>query len=342
VNPSWKRRFRIGDTYVGLDEPVFIIAEAGVAHFGKLEKAFRLVDLAVDANADAVKFQTFRAEDMISRSSYEWQERMRSKELRASEFRKIRDYCREKDIIFLSTAHDERSLDILSDLDVVAYKIGSGEVNNWEFISKVAAHEKPVILSTGMYDMKDIGEALASIAATGNTQLAVLHCVTSYPAAPQDVNLHSIGAISEEFGVITGYSDHTKGNHFPQAAVALGAKIIEKHISLDFDIPDAQDWKVSCGPHDFPLLVSQIREIEEGLGNGTKEPSDSEVSNMAWATKSLTAAKDIFPGEIISAEMIKVKRPGTGIVPSEKGKVIGRIAKTLIKADTLILWERLQ
>ncbi len=342
MSATWSRTFNIAGRAVGEGSEVFIIAEAGVAHFGSLDKAFRLVDLAAEAGADAVKFQAFCTDEFISKASAEWRERMRPKELAPTDFKDIRDYCRERGIIFFSTAHDEVSLKVLDDLDVPAYKIGSGEVKNWPFLAEVASRGKPVVLSTGMYALDDVARALEVIAEVGNPNLVVLHCVTSYPTHPKEVNLLAIRTIEKTFGVITGYSDHTRGYHFPLAAVALGARIIEKHITLDFNVPDAQDWQVSCGPNDLTLMVRQMREIETGLGSGVKEPGKAEKSSMAWARKSLVAAGDILPEEVITPEKIKAKRPGTGIAPSEMGKVLGRTARVEIKADSLILWEHLE
>lgn len=334
--------FYIKERKIGDESPIFIIAEAGVAHFGSLDKAKRLVDLAVDAKADAVKFQIFKTDAMISKESEEWRNRMRTRELPFEAFREIQAYCNEKKIIFFATAHDEPSLEFLDSLDVPAYKIGSGEVSNWSFLEKAASKKKPVILSTGMYTLEDIGKALKVIEKTGNSDIAVLHCVTSYPTPPSEVNLRAMDTIRDTYGVIVGYSDHTKGFHFPLAAAALGASIIEKHITLDFNVPDAQDWKVSCGPEDFPVMVQQIRDIEAGLGSGIKIPAESERPSINWARKSLVAIEDILEGEIIDLKKIGAKRPGFGIMPSDIDKVIGKRANKKIKKDTLIKWEHLQ
>lgn len=340
-NFLFSQRLVINGHEVGINCPVFIIAEAGVAHFGSLDKAKQLVDLAVESGADAVKFQIFKTEELVSIESEEWRNRLRSRELPYEAFRDIQTYCNERNIIFLATAHDKKSLEFLDTLNVPAYKIGSGEVGNWPFIEKVAARKKPVILSTGMYTLEQIGEALEVIAKTENHDVAVLHCVTSYPTDPADVNLHAMETIREAYSVIVGYSDHTQGFHFPLAAAARGASIIEKHITLDFNVPDAQDWKVSCGPEDFPILVQQIREIEAGLGSGVKVPGEAELLSLKWASKSLVAAVDIMRGEIITSEKLCAKRPGYGIVPAEINKIIGRKAKVDIKADSLIKWEQL-
>jgi len=338
---SWNKSFNIADRKVGEGQLTFIIAEAGVAHFGDLEKAFRLVDLAADSGADAVKFQIFKTNEMISSSLPEWQERMRQKELRHSDFKEIKKHCETKGIIFFATAHDETSLDALDDLDVPVYKVGSGEVKNWQFLSKVARRGKPTILSTGMYTTDDVKKALLVVSQSGNFDLALLQCSTAYPTPPKEVNLLAIKAMADKFGVVTGYSDHTEGWHFSLAAVAMGAKVIEKHITLEYDIPNAQDWKVSCGPDNLHLMISQIREIEDGLGTGEKVPGATEKLNTDWARKSLIAARDLVPGEVVLENAVKSKRPGTGIPPSKIDKVVGREVKGYIKADTLITWEDL-
>ena len=338
---SFQSQFEIDGRLVGAGCPVYIIAEAGVAHFGSLEKAFELVDLAVEAGADAVKFQIFQARKLISSASREWIDRLSSRELPYESFQEIAKYCREKGVTFFATAHDEPSLDFLDVLEAPVYKIGSGEVENWPFIKKVAQKGKPVILSTGMYTEKQVQEAVNIFAEVGNPQLAVLHCVTAYPTAPKLINLRAIKAIAD-MGVIAGYSDHTMGYHIPLAAVAVGAAIIEKHITLDYDVPNAQDWKVSCGPDDLHLFVEQIREVEESLGNGVKEPNREEKQSLAWARKSIVAACAISAGRKITEELLVCKRPGTGISPAELEKVLGREAAVDIREDDLITWEQLR
>lgn len=337
----FNQSFSIGDRKVGKNYPVYIIAEAGVAHFGNIDKAYRLVDLAAEAGVDAVKFQIFDINALISESSAEWRTRLGSRCLPYDDFRKIQSYCNERNITFFATAHDEPSLTYLDGLNVPAYKIGSGELENWPYLAKIAERGKPVIFSTGMFSMNQVETALNVMAATGNRDIAVLHCVTSYPSNPADVNLFAIEALHDKFNTITGYSDHTQGIHFPIAAVARGACIIEKHISLDFNIPDAQDWKVSCGPKDLHLLVQQIREIEIGLGIRDKKPSENELKNLAWARKSLVAKVNIKANETITAEKLTSKRPGTGIPPSEIDSVIGKRVTTNIAKDTVLYWEHL-
>ena len=341
MKKGFSESFFIDNRKVGQDQPVFIVAEAGVAHLGSIDKARQLVDLAVSAGVDAIKFQAFKTEALISRVSEEWVKRLRPKELPFEAFDEIATYCKKRDIIFFATAHDEPSLAYLAHLDVPAYKIGSGEVSNWPFLGLVASKKRPVILSTGMYTMAQIHDALGIFAAARNPDVAVLHCITQYPTQPLAVNLRAITTIRDQFSVITGYSDHTQGIHFPIAAVALGAKVIEKHITLDFDIPNAQDWKVSCGPDDLSMMVNQIREIEEGIGSGKKSPGPDELLSIHWARKSLVASMDIALGEVITANMLKAKRPGTGISPDRAHEIIGKKTRKKIRKDALIQREHL-
>lgn len=338
----FNRLFDIDGRAVGEGSAVYIIAEAGVAHFGSEEKAYRLVDLAAHAGADAVKFQVFDVDAMISRDSQDWRERLGSRRLPYDAFERIQQYCVKKGITFFATAHDEPSLEFLETLNVPAYKIGSGEVGNWSFVERAAAYGKPVILSTGMYRHEQIGEALRAIGATGNTNVAVLHCVTDYPADPHDIALGNVILIRERFGVVAGYSDHTAGYHIPLAAVALGARVIEKHITLDYDVPNAQDWKVSCGPDNLNAFISQVRDIEAAITTRADGPTESEKRSFLWASKSLVTRRAIAEGQIIGEGDLCSKRPGTGISPSRIDELVGRVARRALGADVVIRLEDLE
>lgn len=341
VQHTLSRQFVIDGQTVGEGAPVYVIAEAGVAHFGSEEKAYRLVDLAVASGADAVKFQVFDVDALISGELPDWRDRLASRQLPYEAFGRIQAYCREKGITFFATAHDEPSLEFLTTLDVPVFKVGSGEVGNWPFLKRVAKLGKPLIFSTGMYRRSQIGEALDAVAEVGNAQVAVLHCVTRYPTPPEEVSLGNMAWIRERHKVITGYSDHTRGFHFPLAAVALGARIIEKHITLDFDVPNAQDWKVSCGPKDLAEFIRQLREIEAGLGVRDTGPTAGERDSLAWAGKSLVPVRDIPAGASLRGEDLTGKRPGTGISPAQIGEVIGRATKVPLSRDQVIQWEDL-
>ena len=336
---EFSTKFNIDKRIIGEDCPVYIIAEAGVSHFGEEEKAYKLVDLATESGADAVKFQIYDVNAMISKDLDDWKSRLGPRQLSYPAFDRIQKYCHKKNITFFATAHDEPSLEFLVGLDVPAYKIGSGEVGNWPYLKLVANLGKPIIFSTGMYQIEQINQALDVIASTNNKDVAVLHCVTEYPAAVEGISLGNINLIAEKFSVVSGYSDHTKGYHIPLAAVAMGAKIIEKHISLDFNIPNAQDWKVSCGPHDLAVFIQQVRDIEAALSLREDGPTQGEKESLIWASKSLVAKKDILVGSVITKEDLISKRPGTGISPSFIEDLLGRKAKTNIKADQVIKWE---
>ena len=326
----------------GPGRPVYIIAEAGVAHFGQLEKAFKLVDLAKEAGADAVKFQLFRTEVLISSINQEWRDRLKPKELPPEAFEDIAGYCREKGITFLATAHDEPSLEDLDRLGVPAYKIGSGEVDNWPFIERVCERGKPVIISTGMYYLDQVSLALEAAERAGNPDIAILHCSTMYPTPPELVNLSAMRTMREEFRTVCGYSDHTEGFHIPLAATALGADILEKHISLDFNVPNAQDWKVSCGPHDLAGFIRQAKEVRASLGDGMKKPSGRELASKAWAAKSLVAARSLQAGTVLEKDMLTAKRPGEGIAPYRIIEVLGKKLLRNLAEDEQLGWEILE
>ncbi|MBT3350995.1 MAG: N-acylneuraminate-9-phosphate synthase [Nitrospinaceae bacterium] len=341
MSKRFSSRFQIDGVGVGEDCPAYLIAEAGVAHFGSVEKAFRLVDMAVEAGADAVKFQIFDTDALIGREAAAWRERLSSRCLPYDDFYRVRDYCDDKNITFFATAHDEPSLDFLDELKVPVHKIGSGEVDNWPFISKVAGRGKPVILSTGMYTFEKITKALDVVFEAGNREVVVLHCVTNYPSPPDEINLRVMDAIREAFDVVTGYSDHTAGIYIPLAAIARGARVLEKHISLDFNVPDAQDWKVSCGPEDLPELIRGAREIEASLGSGERVPNSAELESILWARKSLVTRKAMKAGDELTLDVLAFKRPGTGIPPSDAEKVVHRRINIDLESDTVIQWEHL-
>lgn len=338
---GFSERFEIDGRPVGGGCPVYVIAEAGVAHFGNEEKAYRLVDLAADAGADAVKFQVFDVDALISSALPDWRDRLSSRQLPYEAFRRIQTYSRHKGVTFFATAHDEPSLDFLTTLDVPVYKVGSGEVGNWPFLQRVASLGKPVVFSTGMFQRDQVGEALNAVREAGNPDVAVLHCVTRYPTPPEEVSLGNMQWIRENHHVITGYSDHTRGFHFPLAAVALGARIIEKHITLDYDVPNAQDWKVSCGPDDLGIFIQQLREIEAGLGMRPLGPTAGERDSLVWASKSLVPVRDIPAGTVLQIADLVGKRPGTGISPSRIGEVVGKATKVNLVRDQVIEWEQL-
>ncbi len=332
----------INGKVISKDSPCYVIAEAGLSHFGSYEKALKLIDMAVNAQADAIKFQILDIESLISAKGVEWKNRFKNRVLPLDDFVNLQSYAKSNGITFFATAHDRPSLDFLNKIDVPAFKIGSGELQNFGFIQEIASKRKPVIISTGMYSEKDIHDTLEAIYKVGNRDIIILHCVTRYPTPASEVNLNFIRALQAQYDVLVGYSDHTAGYHIPLAAVACGAKVIEKHISIDFDVPNAQDWKVSCGDHNLADFVRELREVESALGFDRKEVSDSELESIKWARKSLTTTCEIQENTILTEEMVSEKRPGEGIPPSNRSKVIGRRVVKNLGRDYQIKFEDLK
>ena len=334
--------------------PCFVIAEAGVNHNGDVELAKRLVDVATEAGADAVKFQTFKAERVVSatapKAEYQLQttdaaesqlDMLRRLELSPEAHRELQAYCQERGVLFMSTPFDEESADLLDELGVPVFKIGSGEITNWPFLEYVARKGKPIILSTGMSYLSEVDEAVRVIHDAGCDQLVLLHCVSNYPADPADANLRAMQTMATAFRVPVGYSDHTPGIEVALAAVALGACVIEKHFTLDKSLP-GPDHRASLEPNELHALVHGIRTVEKAIGYGIKQPKPSELDLMRAGRRSLVARSRIEIGQVINRNMLDVKRPGTGIPPSLIQLVIGRCAKRTINVDQLILWEHLE
>jgi len=306
----------------------FIIAEAGVNHNGSLDNAIKMVDAAVAAGADAVKFQTFRAEKVVSvnapKADYQKQttgaigsqlEMVRKLELNEAAHKKLFQYCKDKRIIFLSSPFDLESIDLLNSLGLQIFKIPSGEITNLPYLRQLGALKKKLIMSTGMADLGEIEDALVVLmqAGTAPEDIIVLHCNTEYPAPFEDVNLKAMLTIRAAFpGIQVGYSDHTPGIEVPLAAVALGAEVIEKHFTLDRNM-EGPDHRASLEPDELRSMVTAIRNMEKAMGSGIKKPSPSELKNKPIARKSIVAARNIAKGEVFTEENLTVKRPGTGI-----------------------------
>lgn len=344
----------IGNRTVGPDALVFIIAEAGVNHNGSLEMARQLVDVAVQAGADAVKFQSFKADRVVTRDApkadYQLQttdvketqyEMLRRLELSPEAHQELFDYCRKKDILFLSTPFDEESADYLDSLGVVAFKVPSGEITNLSFLTHIACKGKPVIVSTGMAYLSEVERAVHTIEKAGNRNIVLLHCVSNYPANPADANLRVMRTMNAAFGVPVGYSDHTPGIEVALAAVALGACMIEKHFTLDRTLP-GPDHRASLEPNELSTLVCAIRTVESALGHGRKEPAVSEASTAAVARRSLVAAQDIAAGTTLTEQLIAIKRPGTGLPPAMRPYLVGRTVRRSIPAGDLLTLESLE
>lgn len=333
MKDGFASHFRIGERDVGEGAPCLVIAEAGVGHFGDMVLARELVDLAAESGADVFKTQFFDVDALIAKRAPDWRDRLRPRNLTLDEAHEVKARCDAKGILFMSTAHDETRLSWLTELDVPAIKVGSGERSNPHFLTKLAKLGKPMIVSTGMYGEADIAEALAACAAGGCDEVALLHCVTSYPTPPEDVNLSAMDRMAELFSGPVGYSDHTADGLAVLAAVARGAEVVEKHITILRDVPNAQDWKVSAGPENFADLVADIRRTEAMIGHGRKEPAPCELPGMEWALKSLVATRDLPAGHVVGADDVVAKRPGEAILANRYGEVIGRTLKTAIEAD---------
>lgn len=329
-----------------------IIAEAGVNHNGSIELAKRLVDKAVDAGVDYIKFQTFKASKLVTKAAKqaEYQQKNTGKkgdsqyqmlkelELSPTDHEALLAYCKELGIKFFSTAFDFESIDYLHSLNLGLWKIPSGEVTNYPFLKRVAACNEKTILSTGMCDMVDVRAAVDALYRNGLSKenLILLHCNTEYPTPFEDVNLKAMDALRKEFGVEVGYSDHTKGIEVPIAAVALGATVIEKHFTLDRNM-EGPDHKASLEPNELKAMVDAIRNIEKALsGDGTKHVSNSERKNIAIARKSIMAACNIKTGEVFTEDNLTVKRPGNGISPMRWEEVLGTKAVRDFAEDELI------
>lgn len=332
---------------------VIIIAEAGVNHNGSLENAFKLVDAAVDAGVDYIKFQTFKADKLVSKSAkkadYQIQntknnqdsqlDMLKKLELTHENHQEIISYCKSKGVQFFSTAFDLDSLQYLKDIGLDMVKIPSGEITNLPYLRKAAQLFDRVILSTGMSTLEDISAAVEVFTTEGvnKDSITILHCNTEYPTPMKDVNLKAMLHIGREFGTEIGYSDHTLGIEVPIAAVAMGAVMIEKHFTLDNSM-EGPDHAASLEPTELKAMTSAIRNLELAIsGSGLKEPSESEKKNMAIARKSIVAAHDIQKGEVFTEENLTVKRPGSGISPMKWDEVIGKQASQDFQADDLII-----
>ena len=326
---------------------IYIIAEAGVNHNGSLAIAKELAEAAKEAGADCVKFQTFKAEKLVSRSARKaaYQEgttgegtqadMLKQLELSYDAFRELKAHCDRIGIRFLSTPFDPDSIAFLDTMDMPFWKVPSGEVTNAPYLAAIGKTGKPVVLSTGMCTLEEVGAAIRVLRENGSGEIRLLQCNTEYPTPFEDVNLRAMATMREAFGLETGYSDHTRGIEAPIAAAALGAGIIEKHFTLDRNM-EGPDHKASLEPGELAAMVQAIRHIELALGTGVKTPSPSEQKNIAAARKSLVAARAIRQGETLTAENLAVKRPGTGVSPMQWDEVIGTKAVRDFEEDELI------
>jgi N,N'-diacetyllegionaminate synthase len=329
---------------------VFIIAEAGVNHNGSIELAYKLIDVAFESGADAIKFQTFKAENLTSinakKAEYQKQitnlkesqfDMLKKLELNIDDHKKLINYCNKKGITFLSSPFDNESIDLLNELEIKIFKVPSGEINNLPYLRRIGALGKIVILSTGMSTLIEIEDAIKILlnAGTSKNNIRILHTNTMYPTPMEDVNLRAMQTIKDKFGIAVGYSDHTLGIEVDIAAVAMGASIIEKHFTLDKEL-EGPDHKASLGPNELRSMVDAIRNIEKAMGDGVKSLTKSEEPNIDIARKSIVAKRKIKKGEIFSEKNLTTKRPGIGMSPMKWDLVIGKIAKRDYKADDLL------
>ena len=354
---------KINDKIIGKDQPCFIIAEAGVNHNGDINLAKKLIEAAKKAGADAVKFQKFKSEDLVTDEANmaDYQKKNTGKkesqldmlkrlELSSKEFKELKKYCDKKEIIFLSTPHTENALNFLDNLMPV-FKIGSGDLTNLPFLENLAKKQKPIFLSTGMANVHEIREAVDSIKRQNNNKIILLHCTTSYPCPKKDSNLNAMKTLEKEFNCLTGYSDHTEGLDVSLMAASLGAVLIEKHFTLDKNM-EGPDHKASLDPEELKELVKKIKNKDypdlnkesenKILGKEKKEPTQKEIEIAKVARKSIVASQDIKKDKEFSFDNLIIKRPGTGIRPKEIYNIIGKKAKHNIKKNTLIKKQDIQ
>lgn len=342
------KQFFIAGRPVGPQAPCFIIAEAGVNHNGDPALALKLIDVAADAGADAIKFQTFSAERLASASADMAGYQKRNMNQSGSQFEMLKKLeipeacypalttrCRERGIVFLSSPFDEEAADFLNGCDMPAFKIPSGEITNIPFLQHIAHLGRPMIISTGMATMTEIATALEAVVAAGDPPVCLLQCFSNYPASARDQNLRVMVTFEAAFGVPAGYSDHTEGCYVTAAAVALGARIVEKHFTLDRNMP-GPDHKASLEPHELLQMVRAIRDVEAAVGDGVKVPRGAELDTRIYARKSIVARRDIAVGKVLEQGDLAVMRPGTGLAPSLLPMLVGRRSNRAIAAGTLL------
>ncbi len=342
------RSFEVGGRWIGEGHPCFVIAEAGVNHNGDVEMAHRLVDVAADAGADAVKFQTFDPESLAApaarKAAYQVAntgtaesqlDMLRRLVLPAEALTPLAAHARERGLLFLSTPFDERSADLLEAMDMPAFKVASGEVTNHPFVAQVAAKGRPVLMSTGMCDLADVAAAVQVIREHGDPPLALFHCVTSYPAEPADCNLRAMETMRRAFGVPVGWSDHAEGIEISLAAVAAGATLLEKHFTLDRAMP-GPDHRASLEPGELSAMTRTIREIERAMGDGVKRPVQAEVTNAAAARRSLHASRALPTGHVLEAADLVALRPGTGLMPALRDRLVGRRLRMAVERGEML------
>jgi len=340
---------QIGDRLVGPEQPCFIIAEAGVNHNGDMNLARRLIDAAAEAGADAVKFQSFVTEELITseapKAAYQVEttgepgsqyEMLKALEFSADQQAELKAHCERVGILYLCTPYEGTSVDMLDRMDVVAFKIASTDTTNIPFLRYIASKGRPVILSTGMSTLGEVEQAVDTLCAGGlDGKIIILHCTSEYPAPISEANLRSILTMQQAFGCRVGFSDHTPGVGASPWAVAVGAHMIEKHFTLDRNMV-GPDHRASLQPDELATLVQTVRDVEAALGDGIKRPMPTEVPNKPLMRRSLVARRSIHVGEMIAPEDLTCKRPGFGLAPSLFDRVIGKLAALDIPKDGVL------
>ncbi len=335
-------------------QKVFIIAEAGVNHNGQLDLAFQLVDKAVEIGADCVKFQTFKTENIVTKTSPKANYQMlvtdksesqfdmlKKLELQKEDFKKIKAYCTQKGIQFLSTPYNPEDADLLNDLGVEAFKIASGQLVELPFLKHVARFGKQMIISTGMANLSEVFAAVQAIRSVGNNDIIVLQCNTDYPSKIEDTNIKAMLTIRDAIGVRVGYSDHVPNNYACYAAVALGAEVIEKHFTLDKKM-EGPDHSCSLEPAEFKELIEGVRNVEKCLGTGIKTPSQSEINNTYGMRRSLVARMDLQSGTVLEEKHFGFKRPANGLSPNYLETLIGKKLKKDMSQDDAITFDSIE
>jgi len=332
-------RVKIKDYTIGARRPCFLIAEIGINHNGRVDWALEMMKRAKETGVDAIKIQTFRTERFMHPQNIEFNS-IRSVELGYADQEKLFRFAKKNKIMLLSTPEDYESVDFLERMDVPAYKIASMDMDYHPFIEYVAKKKRPIFLSTGMATLKEVKETLRIIHKAKNRNIILLHCVSNYPADSKDVNLKAIEKMKEIFGLPVGFSDHTIGNLVPLTAVALGADVIEKHFTLNKDLP-GDDHILSADPDDFRQLVAGIRKVEAVIGNGIKKPCKSEVKSIRLKKRGLYANKDIRKSELITIDKLDFLCPSKGILASDVSKVIGKKATVDIVSGRPVQWNQI-
>lgn len=346
---------KLGNKMIGGNNQIFLIAEAGVNHNGSLSIARSLIDVAVDVGVDAIKFQTYKTDNLLLKStvkaSYQqinaekeesFYEMLKKYEFGEEQFKILKEYCDEKSLIFLSTPFDSSSVELLEKLNIPAYKIGSGDMDNFPLIKLICAKKKPILLSTGMASLEEVKESVQYIKSKSVEEIVIFQCTTNYPTSFDDVNLNVIDLYKSEFPTeIIGFSDHSQGITASIGAAAKGVKVIEKHFTLDKEMK-GPDHKASLDPKELRRWVIEIRNLEEALGSNKKFRIKSELDISKIARKSIVSVKDLRKGDVLTEVNIGIKRPGTGISPKEFDKIIGRIINKDIPKDSIIKREDIE